>query len=100
MKNIDVEKSSCLPPCSGLIVTGYSKSEQKKDLGKIFPVFDAYNQYKIKTEHPSGYEGSIKELRKCLISVINIEFRLWMEKQFEVCKNLFWHSNIYQSHQG
>ena len=76
MKNIDVEKSNCLPPCSGLIVTGYSKSEQKKDLSKIFPVFDAYNQYKIETEHPSGYDGSIGDNILKISLMKNNTFRL------------------------
>ena len=59
VENIELDLSNydCMPPCSGLIVTGFTKSEKIKDLDKLFPVFDAYNNYKIVTEHPSGYKG-------------------------------------------
>ena len=65
---LDIPNHDCMPPCSGLIVTGFTKSEKIKDLDKLFPVFDAYNNYKIVTEHPSGYKG-IKLLLKIHINL-------------------------------
>ena len=46
-----------MKPCSGLIVTGYSKSNEMKDLEDLFPIYTDYNQYKKITQSPSGMIG-------------------------------------------
>ena len=28
-----------------------------RDLEQLFPIYEAYNRYKIKTEYPYGYHG-------------------------------------------
>ena len=47
--------TSCLKPCSGLIVTSFSKSEWNNELDYLLPIFGDYNKYKKVTQYPSGY---------------------------------------------
>ena len=56
-----------MKPCSGLIVTSFSKSELKKNLEDVLPVFGAYNRYKKITSNPLGYPG------KLFVSIISIQ---------------------------
>ena len=56
-----------MKPCSGLIVTSFSKSELKKNLEDVLPVFGAYNRYKKITSNPLGYPG------KFFVSIISIQ---------------------------
>ena len=58
MKKINVDSSLCLKPCSGLVVTSFSKSKINKNLEHIFPDYMAYNNYKKITAYPSGYKGT------------------------------------------
>ena len=48
--------SNCLKPCSGLLVTSFSKVEVggKK---KLLPILENYNTYKKITGYPSGENG-------------------------------------------
>ena len=55
--NVKVDTSSCLKPCSGLIVTSFYKSQLKKELATLFPIFGDYNLYKKVTTHPSVANG-------------------------------------------
>ena len=57
VNNINVDTSKCLQACSGLIVTTFSKSEQKRNLEKIFSVFEDYVKYKKFTRIPAGFLG-------------------------------------------
>ena len=57
--NVTVDSSNCLKPCTGLIVTSYSKSNEEMDLEKLFPFLKAYDKYKKLTPFPSGYYGNI-----------------------------------------
>ena len=59
VKNVEVDTSSCLKPCSGLIVTSFYKSELKKDLETLFPIFGEYNNYKKVTTYPSVVDGML-----------------------------------------
>ena len=52
VNNINVDVSSCLKSCSGLIVTTFFKNEWKRDLEKMFPVHGDYADYKKTTSHP------------------------------------------------
>ena len=57
VKNMKVDTSSCLKPCSGLVVTSFAKSELKKDLGTLFPILGEYNLFKRVTTYPSKADG-------------------------------------------
>ena len=63
MEKIKFDTSNCLKPCSGFIVTSFYKSERKKNLDDLFPIYGAYNIFKKITQNPSGYTGNfIKQL--------------------------------------
>ena len=53
VNNVKVDTSSCLKACSGLIVTSFAKSELKKDLESLFPIFGDYKLYKKVTTYPA-----------------------------------------------
>ena len=53
VNNVKVDTSSCPKPCSGLIVTSFAKSELKKDLQRLFPIFGDYKLYKKVTTYPA-----------------------------------------------
>ena len=57
VNNVKVDTSSCLKPCSGLIVTSFAKSKSENDLETSFPIFGDYNTYKIVTSYPSVANG-------------------------------------------
>ena len=59
VNNVNVDTSSCLKPCSGLIVTSFVKSKLEKDLETLFPIFGEYNQYKKVTAHPRVSNGML-----------------------------------------
>ena len=52
MTNLKIDTSSCLKPCSGLIVTSFSKSKLENDLETLFPIIREYNFYKRVTTYP------------------------------------------------
>ena len=59
VNNVKVGNFSCLYPCSGLIVTSFSRSKLKSNLDELIPMIQEYNQYKIITQNPKGpgFEG-------------------------------------------
>ena len=54
----NVDTSSCLKPCSGLIVTSFSKTDKNNDLENLFPVFTDYNNFKRITPIPTIATGN------------------------------------------
>ena len=63
MNKIEVDSSSCVKRCSGLIVTGFTKSKlDNKD--NLRPILEAYNTYK-NIEYLTEYElnGRYRHLR-------------------------------------
>ena len=52
VNKVKVDTSSCLKPCSGLIITTLAKTESRRELETLFPDFKNYNEYKKVTEHP------------------------------------------------
>ena len=54
---IKVTTSSCLKPCSGFIINGFSKSDMTKSLENVFPVFESYDNYKKITPFPPSDKG-------------------------------------------
>ena len=59
VNNIEVDTSSCLKPCSGLIVTSVIKSDKNRNLEKLLPYVDEYINYKKITKYPVGFDGKI-----------------------------------------
>ena len=57
MSEITVNTSSCLKPCSGLIVTSFFKSAQNTNLADMSQIFKDYNTFKKPTAFPSGLKG-------------------------------------------
>ena len=53
-----IDPSRCLPPCSGLIITSFVKSEKQKDLDSLISqeIF-AYDKYKKGFTYPSSLKG-------------------------------------------
>ena len=52
MNKVMVDTSSCLKPCSGLIITTLAKTEPRRNLETLFSDFGNYKNYKIDTGHP------------------------------------------------
>ena len=58
VQNTTVDTSSCLPPCSGLFVTGFSKSEQGTDSFHMDrATLNAYKNYTKWSPFPSELKG-------------------------------------------
>ena len=56
---ISVDTSSCMKPCSGLIVTSFFKSENYKDVKLLYPkIWRQYNNFKTISTFPSGLIGT------------------------------------------
>ena len=56
-KKTKVDTSSCLKPCSGLIINT-SQFREKKNIEELFPTFGDYNKYKKITKYPSNKNGN------------------------------------------
>ena len=57
-----VTHDECVPPCSGLIVTSFAKSDQEKNVDEWFPnLMLQYNQFNKITPYPYGFEGIFTE---------------------------------------
>ena len=57
-KKIEVEFSKCLPPCSGLVVSSFSKSESNKNLEDlVYNEIVSYEKYTKWSQFPGGLEG-------------------------------------------
>ena len=56
-----METPNCLKPCSGLLVTSFYKSEQKRKFDDISRISGAYDNYKKISEYPYGYTGIIQK---------------------------------------
>ena len=58
VKKVEVNDFNCLKPCSGLVVTSFTRSDPPSNLDILFPISGQYNKYKKITEHPVGYDGN------------------------------------------
>ena len=57
---ISVDTSSCMKPCSGLIVTSFTKSEKSKNVELYYPkIWRQYNNFKTISSYPPGLIGII-----------------------------------------
>ena len=54
VKKIDPEDHKCLPPCEGLYVTGYTKSDKINDIDSLN---NDYSKYKGHFSFPPGMKG-------------------------------------------
>ena len=58
VKSVKVDTSRCMPSCSGLILTSFSKVDFNKNLDTLIPQeIKTYNKYKKITPHPTGFKG-------------------------------------------
>ena len=90
VEKIKLDTSMCLLPCSGLMVTGFSKSEQKS-LENLSPILGDYNNYKSITPYPPGKKGKDSIERSISfdhVLIIDFIFRLYLGKQAKICKGL------------
>ena len=56
---ISVDTSSCMKPCSGLIVTSFAKTEENKAIEIFYPeIWRQYNNFKKNTKYPPGLIGT------------------------------------------
>ena len=60
VNNISIDTSTCLKPCSGLIVTSFSKMKENEKLDKMLNVLENYHSYKMITMFPDGKTGEYK----------------------------------------
>ena len=68
VNGITIDKSNCLSPCTGLIVTSYYASDLDEDLESLIPEkIDAYRNYTNWTKMPPGLEGLC-----CMIMIFEI----------------------------
>ena len=59
--NFNVSTQNCAKPCSGLVLTSFSKSEQNMNLKNLIPnELNSYNKYKKITPYPLGFYGKIQ----------------------------------------
>ena len=90
INNITIDISKCLKPCSGFIVTSFSKAEMHANEDNLLYIYGPYNDYKKITQYPSGYSGKylhyyIKPM-SYFTSISHL--RLCMEEQPEICENI------------
>ena len=71
VNSVKVNTSNCLKPCSGLIITTLSKTEQNRDLETLFPIFNDYDNYKMITMYPDGQPGN--HLNDCIKTFLNMK---------------------------
>ena len=78
MKNIYHDTSSCMKPCSGLVVTSFFKTDEKKDLGSLYSmIVEQYNDFKKITAHPPGLMGRYHQYDYwLLLSEYDVYFRI------------------------
>ena len=83
LEEIKVDTSSCLKPCSGLIVTSLSKSDEAKEMETLYPILiQPYNQYKKITKAPT--DGL--HCRYDVVGILtNIFIRSIVEEQLKIC---------------
>ena len=76
VNKVNDETSSCLKPCSGLLVNSFSKVDW--GMKKLTLILENYNNYKKITGYPSGENGKQFVYPKQLpfSKTLNIFFRL------------------------
>ena len=95
-----IHENKCLVQCSGLLVSGFTKSKGNENFKDLFPVeFQKYNKYKYAFALRSAFKGRYySQLCMYLYICMLILFKsLWMGEQVEICEDLFWHSNVWQN---
>ena len=64
VNNIIVDTSECLKPCSGLIVSSFSKHIPHQDneiIENLHLIMRDYNRYKKITRYPAGFDGRLQK---------------------------------------
>ena len=85
IENIKVDISGCLKPCSGLIVTSFTKTQEKRNMDNWLTVLDDYQVYKKVTVVPFGETGKYYiKLIICFPYYSLFIYRIFMGKQTEI----------------
>ena len=82
LNTLQVDTSDCLKPCSGLIVTSFSKSIQSFSGSTEDPlsvIKQDYDQYKESTQFPTGKPGLSHNLTIAVLNKLNLEYE-WTNK--------------------
>ena len=76
----------CMKPCTGFIVTSFSKTEEEKNLDDLFALLTEYDSYKKITQYPSAFKGitSTSNLFLCAVDF----FRRHTSRKIAVKKQL------------
>ena len=59
--NIKVDISGCRKPCSGLIVTSFTKTQENRNMDRWLTVLDDYKVYKKETPIPMPFGTITKQ---------------------------------------
>ena len=57
VSKIESDDSFCLKPCSGLIVTSFTRLDANNAVQDVAAIYKTYNKYKKVTQYPSRYKG-------------------------------------------
>ena len=81
LNTLEVDTSDCLKPCSGLIVTSFSKTRSSSGSVEdpLSVITGDYRKYKKSTQFPSGKPGISHNLTIIVVVVLNLEYE-WTNK--------------------
>ena len=69
LNTLQVDTSDCLEPCSGLIVTSFSKSRSlSESIEDLTSIKEDYEKYKYVTQFPTGKPGLFHNLTKVVLN--------------------------------
>ena len=70
VRNISLDGSKCLPPCTGLILKSFYKSNTERNLEQLIPKYwDSYKKYKKFIEFPTSLKGLIIQLDNLILNI-------------------------------
>ena len=76
LNTLQVDTSDCLEPCSGLIVTSFSKSRSLSESMEdpLTSIKEDYEKYKYVTQFPTGKPGLSHYLTIVILNKLNLEY--------------------------
>ena len=99
MKNIDV---CCSRPCSGLVVSGYSKREKPSSFETLIPALYQYKNFK--KMYTVDESGEFKGWSKQEFFLSNLILMCWSRFRFQIeaaiCKDLLLFDNFWPNWKG
>ena len=89
VKKVKPDNSKCAKSCEGILVTSYIKDDIGQSVQNLVPrLLMEYDKYKIHIQFPPEIKGVTLALFYTAIAYI-FTIRASMEKQVEICPNLF-----------